>query len=150
MCVWYFALLADLNKVQCHYCTKWIHKDSIKRHIRNRHEIVETVSCDICGSIFKNVESMKFHFNKFHKDQVELLWTISWSFQLNIIIVIIVDKIPCPVCNVCYHKSSLKRHIKNQHEGAETASCSICGLTLKNEGILKDHMRRKHNAYQTF
>lgn len=60
------------------------------------------------------------------------------------------DKIPCPVCNVCYHKSSLKRHIKNQHEGAETASCSICGLTLKNEGVLKDHMRRKHNAYQTF
>ena len=49
----------------------FITKRVMKRHIRNQHENIETVSCDVCGSIFKNAESMKYHYNKFHKEQME-------------------------------------------------------------------------------
>jgi len=59
------------------------------------------------------------------------------------------DKIQCGICSKFYHKMSIRRHIRNQHGDAEQASCHICNITYKNDDVLKDHMRRKHNTYQT-
>ena len=59
------------------------------------------------------------------------------------------DKLPCPECNVYYHKSSLQRHIRNQHGYNKAVECNTCRKNFKNEEILKDHMRRQHNTYQT-
>ena len=59
------------------------------------------------------------------------------------------DKIACPVCNQFFHKGSLQRHVRNQHGTVHSASCSICGATLKNDEGLKDHMRQKHKIYQS-
>ena len=65
----FFANIA--GKIPCPVCSMFITKRVMKRHIRNQHENIETVSCDVCGSIFKNAESMKYHYNKFHKEQME-------------------------------------------------------------------------------
>ena len=53
-------------------CHTFIHKNSLKRHIRNQHENVETVGCQICGSVFKNMESLKYHINKYHDQENDL------------------------------------------------------------------------------
>ena len=70
-----------------------------------------------------------------------MLWTLSYCY--------FAGKVACPHCNMFINKRVLQRHIRNQHGGVQNAECSICGATLKNEEGLKDHMRRKHNAYQT-
>ena len=41
--------------------------------------------------------------------------------------------------------------MRNQHGAPDTSSppaqCHICLMLFKNEGVMKDHMRRKHNFY---
>jgi hypothetical protein len=59
-------------------------------------------------------------------------------------------KVQCEVCRRYYHAGSLRRHVRNQHQtaaAANTAQCHICCMHFKNEGVMKDHMRRKHNVY---
>jgi len=58
------------------------------------------------------------------------------------------DQVQCDTCKKFYHKCSIARHIRNQHEGGKEAYCDICETYFKNDGLYKDHLRRKHNIYQ--
>ena len=59
-------------------------------------------------------------------------------------------KVQCEVCRRYYHTGSLKRHVRQQHgANTTTAQCNICHTLFKNEGVMKDHLRRKHNFYAT-
>ena len=55
----------------------------------------------------------------------------------------------CPYCYKSIHKSTLRRHIKNQHGSSGSAKCNFCDGIFKNESSLKDHQRQKHNVYQS-
>lgn len=49
------------------------------------------------------------------------------------------------------HKSTIKRHIKNQHEGSSSVQCTVetCGRLFKNETSMKDHLRQRHGVFQS-
>ena len=55
----------------------------------------------------------------------------------------------CPYCYKSIHKATLRRHIKNQHGDAGSVKCNFCDGLFKNETSLKDHLRQKHNVYQS-
>jgi len=57
----------------------------------------------------------------------------------------------CPYCMKSIHKSTIKRHIKNQHEGSSSVQCSVetCGRLFKNETSMKDHLRQRHGVFQS-
>ena len=59
------------------------------------------------------------------------------------------EKILCKHCGVAFHKYSLKRHIKNQHQATETLQCSYCSKISKNEASLNEHMRSAHGVYKS-
>ena len=56
----------DVNKVQCEYCDKWIHRGTINRHIRNQHHHTELVSCQYCNAEYKNEASLSNHLRTKH------------------------------------------------------------------------------------
>jgi len=59
-------------------------------------------------------------------------------------------RVQCEICMKYYHSTSIRRHIRNQHsQQNEAAFCEVCQVTFKNDGVKKDHMRRRHNVYQT-
>ena len=43
----------------------------------------------------------------------------------------------------------MRRHIKNQHESSASVKCDYCDGMFKNDTSLKDHLRQKHNIYQS-
>jgi len=59
------------------------------------------------------------------------------------------DKVQCDICLKFYHSTSIRRHIRNQHGSVSQSKCDVCNMTFKNDGVKKDHMRRKHNVYQS-
>jgi len=59
------------------------------------------------------------------------------------------DKVQCDICLKFYHSTSIRRHIRNQHGSVSQSKCEVCNMTFKNDGVKKDHMRRKHNVYQS-
>jgi len=64
-------------------------------------------------------------------------------------VVFFIDKVQCDICQKFYHSTSIRRHIRNQHGSVSQSKCEVCKMTFKNDGVKKDHMRRKHNVYQS-
>ena len=74
---------------------------------------------------------------------------LNMVFSKNLIFIILIDKVQCDVCLKYYHSTSIRRHIRNQHGVVALAKCDLCNMTFKNDGVKKDHMRRKHNMFQS-
>ena len=56
----------------------------------------------------------------------------------------------CKLCEKSYpFKTSLKRHIVNQHEENEEAICEICDKRFKNPDALHTHNRKYHRNTDT-
>ena len=49
------------KKIQCEYCEKYFHKDSINRHMKNLHGPSQAWQCQFCNKILKNNDSLKDH-----------------------------------------------------------------------------------------
>ncbi|XP_023329061.1 protein tramtrack, beta isoform isoform X5 [Eurytemora carolleeae] len=50
----------------CDVCDKLIHKNSLARHILRKHTGDQTVQCDICEVLVKNIYALKVHMRKYH------------------------------------------------------------------------------------
>jgi len=60
------------------------------------------------------------------------------------------EKQRCELCGKLVHPRALKRHIQLAHSTLEEASqCHLCQAVVKSSMYLKDHLRRKHNVYQS-
>jgi len=57
---------ADGSKMQCQYCDAWIHKGTITRHIKNQHQLNNSVVCPYCNSRYKNEASLSNHIRIKH------------------------------------------------------------------------------------
>jgi len=60
------------------------------------------------------------------------------------------DKQRCEECGKMVHPRALKRHVQLAHsQPQELSQCSLCQAVVKSAMYLKDHLRRKHNVYQS-
>jgi len=60
------------------------------------------------------------------------------------------EKQRCELCGKLVHPRALKRHIQLAHSNSQEASqCHLCQAVVKSAMYLKDHLRRKHNVYQS-
>jgi len=60
------------------------------------------------------------------------------------------EKQRCELCGKLVHPRALKRHIQLAHSTSQEASqCHLCQAVVKSAMYLKDHLRRKHNVYQS-
>ena len=50
----------------CPHCEKSVHKASINRHIKTQHQNQESVACEHCNGVYKNIDSLKFHLRSAH------------------------------------------------------------------------------------
>jgi len=57
---------AEANKTQCSVCMKFIHRNTISRHMKNLHGDSPRVECQHCEKICKNLTSYKDHLRRDH------------------------------------------------------------------------------------
>jgi hypothetical protein len=62
----YMHSVLDPNKVQCEVCYKYIHKNTISRHLKNQHGDAPHVQCPHCSKLQKNAYSLKDHMRTIH------------------------------------------------------------------------------------
>ena len=60
----YFIL--EPNKTQCSVCLKFIHRNTISRHMKNLHGDSPRVQCQHCEKICKNLTSYEDHLRRDH------------------------------------------------------------------------------------
>ena len=100
--------------------------------------------CHLCERSFKTEQYLKNHLRVSHSiyQQQPMFWTIL-SF--------IGEKQRCELCGKLVHPRALKRHIQLAHSISQEASqCHLCQAVVKSAMYLKDHLRRKHNVYQSW
>merc|ERR1712129_182784 len=60
------------------------------------------------------------------------------------------EKQRCEECGKLVHPRALKRHVQLAHSSSQQMSqCPMCPTMVKSAMYLKDHLRRKHNVYQS-
>ena len=103
----------------CDYTTKRNH--TLKRHME-LHLESRNFMCEICGSSFQALATLKDHYNFVHSDE---------------------RNYKCSVCNKSFkNKSSLARHSRT-HSDDRPYKCH-CGLTYKRLSHLKRHSSSAH------
>ena len=154
----YFIL--EPNKTQCSVCLKFIHRNTISRHMKNLHGDSPRVQCQHCEKICKNLTSYKDHLRRDHSIYQSNWWQLKknsnkntwerttassspiesqvtfagvWQQQ---------GKIQCSYCDKAFHKDSLNRHVKNIHGPAQSFQCQYCQKNFKNSDSLQDHQSR--------
>ena len=58
--------ILEPNKTQCSVCLKFIHRNTISRHMKNLHGDSPRVQCQHCEKICKNLTSYKDHLRRDH------------------------------------------------------------------------------------
>ena len=58
--------ILEANKTQCSVCMKFIHRNTISRHMKNVHGDSPRVQCQHCEKICKNLTSYKDHLRRDH------------------------------------------------------------------------------------
>lgn len=60
-------VLSFSDKYQsCGVCNKLIHKHSLARHMKSIHSGDQTVQCEYCDAILKNLDTLQGHHRKQH------------------------------------------------------------------------------------
>lgn len=53
------------------------------------------------------------------------------------------DKLPCPICNRCFRKNSLRCHLR-LHTDERIFKCNECMQSFTRKSNLKEHIQRIH------
>ena len=99
----------------------------MKGHLKNLN-LKRTLSCEICGDMFKRKSSLNRHINGVH-DPVA---------------------VHCPQCKKVFNwdKNSshrlLEKHIRVVHEGSKPFVCELCGIKMAMYNNLDDHRIKVH------
>lgn len=62
----HYLFILEANKTQCSVCMKFIHRNTISRHMKNLHGDSPRVECQHCEKICKNLTSYKDHLRRDH------------------------------------------------------------------------------------
>ena len=68
--------ILEPNKTQCSVCLKFIHRNTISRHMKNLHGDSPRVQCQHCEKICKNLTSYKDHLRRDHSIYQSSWWQL--------------------------------------------------------------------------
>ena len=110
---------------ECPICCKIMKSHSIRRHIKDVHEIGEIHKCTLCEYTSKRSGEVNFHMRVKHTNQQ--------NFE----------------CEQCTYKTDLKnrldRHIGTVHTKSINFPCSLCDHKSQSRKDLRRHIDAKHN-----
>ena len=138
-------------KLTCKFChANYTSKQNLKKHIERKHdgteeffedqfiedlEKVDVVTCQMCGSLFSDIQSMQNHFAAAH----------------------LADKFPCKFCEKKYNTLEfLKDHLINIHKNEpgigsmvsgfdDKYTCQFCKEEFNTKSNLTYHIKSSHN-----
>lgn len=117
-----FALKSDEKKFSCNQCDKvYLMKKQLHEHQRNTHVEQKFLTCKICGKIYANRDSLRYHMaiHRYRK-----------MFE-------------CDLCGKTYpRKKSLYYHLKNIHKDQDVF-CTLCPKKFNKIDDLFQH-RKQH------
>ena len=128
-------------------------KAKLIRSENKREEDNRPVPCNVCGKIFENESSLRFHKKSHSKKELmcsacgDVLPTKSAlkehrrSHSIDVF-----RNYYCTECPKSYmQKKSLQDHMETCHQDADRKKCEHCGATFVNEGWLRKHMFTNHH-----
>ena len=122
-------------KVKCSLCEKYLHKSSVKIHIKTVHCEIKEYECVNCNKKFGQKPSLYLHIRNVHEG--ERSGKCEKRLNENV-------RFECDVCEKSYKDtSSLRHHYKFSHEkrSASKYDCELCGGQFED---LKRHVIRAH------
>ena len=139
----------------CDTCSKaFIHKDVLKRHIKESHSSEPNHVCHLCGqSCIRRTELKRhlFHMHEIGKNKPKCDTchkTFFSNFELRQHqeqVHIREKKFKCDRCEwVGVSKGKLARHIKEKHIRDEVYPCQYCDYKAYRKGWLTAHLKNKH------
>lgn len=155
----FLKLKFNSNEIFIFFC-RFYSKSTLKTHIRQVHEKIFTIMCDICGKGLYNSASLKMHKLIKHtvgnplKVQCKLCgsWhTNKMNLQSHVRLVHLEGMYPCPHCGKeIKSKTNLRYHIKLKHENNKRFKCAECGEAYQKNYQLLEHVSAKHTGEKPF
>lgn len=143
------------GKVMCDQCTEWLHPNSMKMHIFNRHNKESQYMCDLpgCNTSFlypSGLQNHKDHHEGIKKHSCEFCGkTFSENGNLKEHLLRHTDpeRFKCKICSKKYvNDRALRLHMRTHEEddGSRPFACDECDKAYRFENWLKDHKRKLH------
>ena len=97
--------------------------------VKNKGNKKKLLTCNICGSTFKEEEGLRNHFSEIHQ----------WK------------KFNCDKCDACFnHYCDMKRHKTALHEGVKEFKCGKCRASFSTMDSMEKHMDSAHEGKKMF
>ncbi|GAB0097558.1 hypothetical protein DMENIID0001_132080 [Sergentomyia squamirostris] len=96
---------------------------SLKKHIQTHHAGEMSISCQTCGQLFQDTQSLESHRRSSHRPR----------------------KLHCPVCEKTFrHQYNLTEHIRLHSDSEKPFECDLCGQRCFHKQDLRAHIELVH------
>jgi len=124
--------------MHCSYSTRRHYKPDLEKHIKKVHEQIFDEFCDRCDSSFSNIQDLRNHQKKAHKEGI-----VSQGLPL-FIRKHQIYKFKCEKCPFsASHSTSLKSHLLKVHQ---VPICLNCNYRGKDYEDLRNHCLKIHES----
>jgi len=130
-----------INLINCDHCNmKFLSEYNLVNHKRDVHSTNQSLSCTICGKIFKNSKFLKNHEDRHKTGEIS---AEDGEYRCGFV----TDEVRGTVCSKIFkQRSNLERHIRS-HTRTKSHRCEECGKCFVDSTRLKEH-RWIHSDYK--
>ena len=123
----------------CELCDKkYSKKCSLENHFKAEHEMSNDFMCTLCNKVCSEKFDLKRHIKKVH----EMENATEKKPEMNV--AIIQERIKCDICEKMFNKSSLKRHVEENHSRIKNIDCGFCCKAFYSQNNLNRHIQTVH------
>jgi len=134
----------------CLECDKtYSDRDSLKRHMRMKHILPESLKCEVCSEGFDNELTLHLH-TKDHRCSSKLILSLQSDTDSQTVSArkSVKDTSSSLICLHCgkhfEHSGNFLRHCKTHSDVEVKHSCAKCDRSYSDKDSLKRHMKIKH------